>query len=66
MVMIFLNVRFADDTTIIADLNEETIDALMFKLKLFCDASGNRISLPKSIMLGWDAQPPPWFSKHSL
>ena len=36
---------------------------VMKKLELFCEASGSKISIAKSILLGWEEHPPNWCTK---
>jgi hypothetical protein len=52
------NIQFVDDTTILFSLEEENMVYLMTKLDLFCKTSGNKISISKSILLGWEETPP--------
>lgn len=58
-----LSIQFADDTTIMVGLEENNFDALMVKLVIFCMASGSKVSLPKSTLLGWDPHLPIWFNR---
>ena len=60
------NVWFVDDTSILLYLEETNMTYLMEKLDTFCLASGSKISLSKSIMLGWTKEPPIWWSKFDL
>ncbi|XP_057849360.2 uncharacterized protein LOC131060216 [Cryptomeria japonica] len=61
-----INCQFADDTALFFELSEENFSVLKGKLDLFCSASGARISPAKSICLGWEDQPPEWFSCSGL
>ncbi|XP_059078008.1 uncharacterized protein LOC131876588 [Cryptomeria japonica] len=60
------NVQFVDDTTLLIKLEEENLAALMKNIDLFCLASGSKISMHKSNLIGWDDNPPGWLSKFSL
>ena len=60
------NVQFADDTSILLYLEETNMTYLMEKLDTFCLAFGSKISISKSIMLGWTKEPPIWWSKFDL
>lgn len=48
------NIQFANDITILMKLEEGNMEMLMTKLDLFCQASSSKISIAKSIMLGWN------------
>ena len=48
------NMKFANDTSILFELIEENMYHLMTKLDQFYVASGSKISIDKSIILGWD------------
>ncbi|XP_057839805.2 uncharacterized protein LOC131049757 [Cryptomeria japonica] len=61
-----VNIQFADDTAILLNLKEDNLDALLKNIELFCLASGSRIALHNSSLLGWEDNPPCWFSKFSL
>lgn len=60
------NIQFADDSTVLLVLEEDNLVALLENIDIFCKASGSKIALHKSIMLGWDCSPPSWFSKFDL
>lgn len=60
------NVQFADDTAILIKLEEENLVALLKNIDIFCLASGSKIAMHKSNLLGWDDNPPNWFSRFSL
>lgn len=60
------NIQFADDTTIIFSLEEENLTHLLHNIEIFCKASGSRIALHKSTLLGWIDEPPNWLSKFDL
>ncbi|XP_059070573.1 uncharacterized protein LOC131040178 [Cryptomeria japonica] len=47
-----VNIQFADDTAILLNLEEDNLDALLKNIELFCLASGSRIALHKSSLLG--------------
>ena len=51
------NIQFVDDVTILFQLDEDNMMHLMAKLDLFCSTSGSKISVAKSIILGWDPIP---------
>ena len=53
-----LNVQFADDTSILFELTQENMHHLIAKLDLFCIALGSKISIAKSIIMGWEPNPP--------
>lgn len=58
-----INCQFAYDTSLFHEAFEENFVAMTNKLNFFCKISGARLSHAKSIFLGWDDQPPNWFSK---
>ena len=60
-----INSQFADDTALFFELTNNNFLNLQSKLNMFCTISGARISQEKSICLGWDEQPPNWFSQHN-
>lgn len=47
-----VNVQFADDTAILLSLEEKNVGALLRNIEIFCQASGSKIALHKSCMLG--------------
>lgn len=46
------NIQVADDIAILVDVDENNLASLMTKMDILCEASGSKISLAKSIMLG--------------
>lgn len=61
-----LNIQFVDDTTILLCLDEGNIEEFMNKMDIFCLASGRKIYLAKSIMLGRNQHPFYWFNRLPL
>lgn len=61
-----INVQFVDDTSILVELDETNLGGLMINLDLFCRAFGSKVSLPTSIILGWEEHPLAWSNKHDL
>ena len=58
-------IQFVDDTTILFKLDENNMKCLIMKLDLFM-ASGSKIFVAKSILLGWDPNPPLWCDKYGI
>lgn len=61
-----INVQFVNDTAVILELEEKTFDAFMAKMDLIFEALGRKVSLSKSIMLGWEYYPLQWFNKYGF
>lgn len=60
------NIQFIDDTTLLIKLEEENLTALMKNIDIICLASGSKVALHKSNLLGWDDNPLGWLTKFLL
>lgn len=61
-----VNIQFDIDIALLIITEEDNVVALMRKLELHCEALESTITLPKSVMLSWNPNPPDRFSKFAF